>query len=96
MSAHTHFPTPDSLRGRSPNGPTPGACFLLAVWNNDNDLQVVDAVSDEYAVIHTIKTKEGVSETLNSLYSKSGFNEEVKDLATTLVGLELNESVGQP
>lgn len=47
--------------------------FLPSVWNNDNDMRIVDAVYDEYAIIHTIKTKEGVSQTLNTLYSKSCF-----------------------
>lgn len=34
-------------------------------------MRVVDVVYDDYAVVHTIKTKEGVSEVLNKLYSKS-------------------------
>lgn len=33
-------------------------------------MRIADAVYDEYAVIHTIKTKEGVSQVLNKLYSK--------------------------
>lgn len=35
-------------------------------------MRIVDAVYDDYAVVHTIKTKDGVSEVLNKLYSKSG------------------------
>lgn len=46
-------------------------------------MRIVDAVYDEYAVIHTIKTKEGVSRVINKLYSKSDFNLEVKVLAKT-------------
>lgn len=34
-------------------------------------MRVVDAKFDEYAFIYTNKTKEGVSEILNGLYSKS-------------------------
>lgn len=46
--------------------------FLLSsVWDNDNDMRIVDVVYDNYALVHTIKTKDGVSEVLNKLYSKS-------------------------
>lgn len=34
-------------------------------------MRVVDAKFDDYAVVHTIKTKGDVSEVLNKLYSKS-------------------------
>jgi len=34
-------------------------------------MRVVDAKYDEYALVHTIKTKGDVSEVLNKLYSKS-------------------------
>lgn len=61
--------TPDSPRGQRSDGLT--SLFLLSVWNNDNDMRIADAVYDEYAVVHTIKTKEGVSQILNKLYSKS-------------------------
>lgn len=37
-------------------------------------MRFVDAVYDEYALIHTIKTKEGVSQVVNKLYSKSDLN----------------------
>lgn len=46
-------------------------CSIFSGWSNDNDMRVVDAKFDEYALIHTIKTKGGVSEVLNKLYSKS-------------------------
>ncbi|KAI7792803.1 lipocalin-type prostaglandin D synthase-like protein, partial [Triplophysa rosa] len=45
--------------------------FTSQRWGNDNDMRVVDARFDEYAFIHTIKTKEGVSELLNALYSRN-------------------------
>lgn len=35
-------------------------------------MRVVDVVYDDYALVHTVKTKDGVSEVLNKLYSKSG------------------------
>ncbi|CAB1333072.1 unnamed protein product [Coregonus sp. 'balchen'] len=39
-------------------------------WNNENDMRVVDVKYDEYALIHTIKTKGGVSTVLNKLYDE--------------------------
>ncbi|XP_061522207.1 lipocalin-like [Phycodurus eques] len=45
--------------------------FHSQVWNNDNDMRVVDVLYDEFALIHTIKTKEGASEVLNKLYTRS-------------------------
>ncbi|XP_059182860.1 lipocalin-like [Centropristis striata] len=51
---------------------TPGRfTFHSQVWNNDNDMSIVDVVYDDYALVHTIKTKNGVSEVLNKLYSRS-------------------------
>ncbi|XP_044032817.1 lipocalin-like [Siniperca chuatsi] len=51
---------------------TPGRfTFHSQVWNNDNDMRIVDVLYDEYAVVHTIKTKDGVSEVLNKLYSRT-------------------------
>ncbi|XP_003967901.2 lipocalin-like [Takifugu rubripes] len=51
---------------------TPGRfTFHSQVWNNDNDMRIVDAVYDEYALVHTVKTKEGVSQVLNKLYTRS-------------------------
>lgn len=35
-------------------------------------MRIVDVLYDDYAVVHTIKTKDGVSEVLNKLYSKCG------------------------
>ncbi|XP_072544915.1 lipocalin-like [Salminus brasiliensis] len=40
-------------------------------WGNNNDLRVVDAKSDEFALVHTIKTKDGSSYILNKLYGRS-------------------------
>ncbi|XP_070784122.1 lipocalin-like [Enoplosus armatus] len=51
---------------------TPGRfTFRSQVWNNDNDMRIVDVLYDDYAVVHTIKTKDGVSEVLNKLYSRT-------------------------
>lgn len=33
-------------------------------------MRFVDVLYDNYALVHTIKTKDGVSEVLNKLYSK--------------------------
>ncbi|XP_063063444.1 lipocalin-like [Engraulis encrasicolus] len=50
---------------------TPGRfIFHSQRWNNDNDMRVVDA-NDQFALVHTIKTKDGVSEVLNKLYGRS-------------------------
>lgn len=51
---------------------TPGRfTFHSKIWNNDNDMRVVDIIYDDFALIHTIKTKNGVSEVLNKLYSRT-------------------------
>ncbi|XP_026220156.1 lipocalin-like [Anabas testudineus] len=50
---------------------TPGRfTFHSQIWNNDNDMRIVDVLYDDYALVHTIKTKDGVSEVLNKLYSR--------------------------
>lgn len=51
---------------------TPGRfTFHSQIWNNDNDMQIVDVAYDNYALVHTVKTKDGVSEVLNKLYSRT-------------------------
>ncbi|CAL1596829.1 unnamed protein product [Knipowitschia caucasica] len=51
---------------------TPGRfTFHSQRWNNDNDMRIVDVVYDNYVLIHTIKTKDGVSEVLNKLYGRN-------------------------
>ncbi|KAL4657391.1 lipocalin-like [Arapaima gigas] len=40
-------------------------------WGNDNDMRVVDVKYDEFALVHTIKTKGGVSTVLNKLYGRA-------------------------
>ncbi|XP_035475649.1 lipocalin [Scophthalmus maximus] len=51
---------------------TPGRfTFHSQAWNNDNDMRIVDVVYDDFALVHTIKTKDGVSEDLISLYSRT-------------------------
>ncbi|XP_076606782.1 lipocalin-like [Chaetodon auriga] len=39
-------------------------------WGNENDMRVVDVKYDEYALIHTIKTKGGVPTVVNKLYGR--------------------------
>ncbi|MGD1441011.1 lipocalin/fatty-acid binding family protein [Vibrio harveyi] len=46
-------------------------CPVLSVWGNSNDMRVVDAKFDEYAIVHTIKTKGGKSEILNKLHTRT-------------------------
>ncbi|XP_053198433.1 lipocalin-like [Scomber japonicus] len=51
---------------------TPGRfAFHSQIWRNDNDMRIVDVQYDDYALIHTVKTKDGVSEVLNKLYSRT-------------------------
>ncbi|XP_077951948.1 prostaglandin D2 synthase b, tandem duplicate 1 [Gasterosteus aculeatus] len=51
---------------------TPGRfTFHSQIWNNDNDMRVVDVVYDDYALVHTIKTKEEAVEVLDKLYSRT-------------------------
>uniref|UniRef100_UPI0037E803F9 lipocalin-like n=1 Tax=Semicossyphus pulcher TaxID=241346 RepID=UPI0037E803F9 len=51
---------------------TPGRfAFRSQIWQNDNDMRIVDIMYNDYALVHTIKTKEGVSEILNKLYSRT-------------------------
>ncbi|XP_071390017.1 lipocalin-like [Centroberyx affinis] len=51
---------------------TPGRfTFHSQAWNNENDMRIVEVQYDDYALVHTIKSKEGVSEVLNKLYSRS-------------------------
>ncbi|XP_072546581.1 lipocalin-like [Salminus brasiliensis] len=51
---------------------TPGQfVYRSQRWENDNDMRVVDVKYDEYALIHTIKTKAGSSYVLNKLYSRT-------------------------
>ncbi|KAM8880692.1 lipocalin-like [Synchiropus picturatus] len=51
---------------------TPGRfTFFSQVWNNDNDMSIVDVVYDQYALISTIKTRDGVSDVLTNLYSRT-------------------------
>ncbi|XP_028823960.1 lipocalin-like [Denticeps clupeoides] len=50
---------------------TPGRfTFFNQRWRNDNDMRVVDAQFDKFALVHTIKTKDGKSEVLNKMYSR--------------------------
>ncbi|NP_001290744.1 lipocalin-like precursor [Esox lucius] len=51
---------------------TPGRfTFTSQLWNNENDMRVVAVQYDEFALIHMIKTKNGVSEVLNKLISRT-------------------------
>ncbi|KAL1006588.1 hypothetical protein UPYG_G00074150 [Umbra pygmaea] len=51
---------------------TPGRfTFTSQRWNNENDMRVVAVQYEDFALIHTIKSKDGVSEVLNNLYSRT-------------------------
>ncbi|XP_034562437.1 lipocalin-like [Notolabrus celidotus] len=68
---------------------TPGRfTFHSKLWNNDNDMRIVDVVYDDYALVHTIKTKEGVSEVLNKLYSRGPEVSEVLQQKFTQLSLQ--------
>uniref|UniRef100_A0A4W5KRP0 Lipocalin/cytosolic fatty-acid binding domain-containing protein n=1 Tax=Hucho hucho TaxID=62062 RepID=A0A4W5KRP0_9TELE len=40
-------------------------------WSNENDMRVVAVQYDDFALIHTIKTKHGVTDVLNKLFSRT-------------------------
>ncbi|XP_028839114.1 lipocalin [Denticeps clupeoides] len=44
--------------------------FRSERWENENDMRLVDVKYDEYALVHTIKTKGAVSTVLNKLYGR--------------------------
>ncbi|KAK9527863.1 hypothetical protein VZT92_014388 [Zoarces viviparus] len=68
---------------------TPGRfTFRSQIWNNDNDMQIVDVAYDDYALVHTIKTKDGVSEVLNKLYSRTPVASAVLQQRFTQLSLE--------
>ncbi|KAJ8010799.1 hypothetical protein DPEC_G00078890 [Dallia pectoralis] len=51
---------------------TPGRfTYTSQRWNSENDMRVVSVEYDDFALIHTIKTKNGVSEVLVKLYSRT-------------------------
>ncbi|XP_050967243.1 lipocalin-like isoform X1 [Labeo rohita] len=45
--------------------------FQSERWETENDMRVVDVKYDEYALIHTIKTKADSSTLLNKLYGRT-------------------------
>ncbi|KAJ8278178.1 hypothetical protein GJAV_G00084770 [Gymnothorax javanicus] len=50
---------------------TPGKfTFYNQCWKNDNDMRIVDVKYDEYALVHTTKTKAGVSAVQINLYTR--------------------------
>merc|ERR1712035_56276 len=71
---------------------TPGRfTFRSQAWNNDNDMRIVDVVYDNYALVHTIKTKDGVSEVLNKLYSRTP--EVSEDLQQKFINFSLQTGI---
>ena len=44
--------------------------FPSSAWSNDNDVIFTDVQYNEHALVHNVKTKDGVSEILNKLFSK--------------------------
>ncbi|XP_048042833.1 lipocalin-like isoform X1 [Megalobrama amblycephala] len=45
--------------------------FRSERWETDNDMCIVDVKYDEYALIHTVKTKDGFTTVLDKLYGRS-------------------------
>ncbi|XP_052357493.1 lipocalin-like [Oncorhynchus keta] len=45
--------------------------FTSQRWNNENDMRVVAVQYDDFALIHTIKTKHGVTDVVNKLFSRT-------------------------
>ncbi|KAK5898397.1 hypothetical protein CgunFtcFv8_015818 [Champsocephalus gunnari] len=68
---------------------TPGRfTFHSQVWNNDNVVTIVEVVNDDYALVHTIKTKEGVSAASILVYSRTPEFSEVVQQKFTQLALE--------
>lgn len=40
------------------------------VWQDENDMSIVEAVFDNFALVHTVKTKSTGVQIINNLYSK--------------------------
>ncbi|XP_026216834.1 lipocalin-like [Anabas testudineus] len=51
---------------------TPGHfTYQSQVWNNDNDMRIVDVLYDDYALVYTIQTKAEVTNVVNELLSRT-------------------------
>lgn len=50
-------------------------CACSTGWETDNNMCIVDVKYDEYALIHTVKTKAGSTTVLDKLYgNRTGIN----------------------
>ncbi|XP_026219097.1 lipocalin-like [Anabas testudineus] len=59
------------MNDRAKRTDTPGRfTFHSQLWGNDNDMQIVDVVYNDYALVHTIKIKNGVTDIVNKLFSR--------------------------
>nr|BDO22871.1 lipocalin-type prostaglandin D synthase like protein [Sebastes schlegelii] len=57
---------------------TPGRfTFRSQVWNNDNDMRIVDVLYDDYALIHIVAPQDGVPDTFTKLYSRAPVSSDV-------------------
>ncbi|XP_075906576.1 lipocalin-like [Nelusetta ayraudi] len=51
---------------------TPGRfVYTSQVWQDENDMSIVEAVFDSFALVHTVKTKPTGIQTVNNLYTRS-------------------------
>ncbi|KAK5850193.1 hypothetical protein PBY51_014462 [Eleginops maclovinus] len=62
--------------------------FHSQAWNNDNVLTIVDVVYNDYALVNTIKTKDGVSEAFVALYCRATEASEVVQQKFTQLSLD--------
>ncbi|XP_033988293.1 lipocalin-like [Trematomus bernacchii] len=68
---------------------TPGRfTFHSQLWNNDNVMTIVDVVYNDYALVNTVKTKEGVSEASIAVYSRTNESSEVVQQKFTQLAVE--------
>ncbi|KAM9839679.1 lipocalin-like [Aulostomus maculatus] len=59
------------LNYRAYRSDTPGRfVFKSKLWENDNDMRIVDTVYDRYAMVYAIQSKDGMDEALTMLWSK--------------------------
>lgn len=65
-------------------------------WENQNDMRMVDVKYDEYALAHTIKTKEGDITIVNKLYGKvvichdATLSHSIVNVCSSSVGMQIN------
>ncbi|KAF0038314.1 hypothetical protein F2P81_008798 [Scophthalmus maximus] len=93
--------TPDGscwrMNGLAQKTEVPGKfTYTSESWENQNDMRMVDVKYDEYALAHTIKTKEGDITIVNKLYGKvvichdATLSHSIVNVCSSSVGMQIN------